>query len=45
MRGLQPTDIWLAIVVGHLTRATLSVVRFRQQKWRNIQVDIEPARP
>jgi Na+-driven multidrug efflux pump len=44
-RGLQPTDIWVAIVVGHLTRATLSVARFRQQKWRNIAVDIEPARP
>jgi len=44
-RGLQPTDIWLAIVVGHFTRATLSVLRFRQQKWRNIAVDIEPARP
>src|SRR5687768_12879349 len=44
-RGLQPTDIWLAIVIGHFTRATLSVLRFRQQKWRNIAVDIEPARP
>jgi len=44
-RGLQPTDIWLAIVVGHFTRATLSVMRFRQGKWRNIAVDIEPARP
>jgi Na+-driven multidrug efflux pump len=43
-RGLQPTDIWLAIVLGHVTRATLSVLRFRQEKWRNIQVDIEPAR-
>ena len=44
-RGLQPTDIWLAIVVGHFTRASLSVIRFRQGKWRNIAVDIEPARP
>jgi putative MATE family efflux protein len=44
-RGLQPNDIWLAIVIGHLTRATLSVARFRQEKWRNIEVDIEPARP
>jgi hypothetical protein len=35
----------MAIVVGHVTRATLSVARFRQQKWRNIEVDIEPARP
>jgi putative MATE family efflux protein len=45
MRGLQPADIWLAIVLGHLTRAVLSVLRFRQGKWRSIAVDIEPARP
>jgi putative MATE family efflux protein len=44
-RGLQPTDIWLAIVVGHFSRMVLSVMRFRQGKWRNIAVDIEPARP
>src|SRR5215204_2628861 len=44
-RGLQPTDIWLAIVAGHFTRASLSVLRFRQEKWRNIAVDIEAARP
>jgi putative MATE family efflux protein len=44
-RGLEPTDIWLAIVVGHFTRASLSVLRFKQGKWRNIAVDIEPARP
>jgi putative MATE family efflux protein len=43
-RGLRSTDIWLAIVLGHLTRATLSLARFRQGKWRNIAVDIEPAR-
>jgi putative MATE family efflux protein len=44
-RGLQPADIWMSIVLGHVTRATLSVLRFRQQKWRAIVVDIEPARP
>jgi putative MATE family efflux protein len=44
-RGLQPADIWLAIVIGHVTRCSLSVARFRQQKWRNIAVDIESARP
>ena len=44
-RGLEPSDIWRAIVIGHVTRATLSFVRFRQQKWRTIEVDIEPARP
>jgi Na+-driven multidrug efflux pump len=43
-RGLEPGDIWLAIVLGHLTRATLSVVRFRQGRWRHLSVDIEPAR-
>jgi putative MATE family efflux protein len=41
MRGLRPGDIWLAIVLGHLTRAVLSVLRFRQGKWRHIAVDIE----
>ena len=44
-RGLQATDIWLAIVAGHFIRASLSVMRFKQGKWRNIAVDIEPARP
>src|SRR6202158_4659272 len=29
-RGLHPGDIWLAIVIGHFTRALLSVLRFRQ---------------
>jgi putative MATE family efflux protein len=43
-RGLRPADIWLAILLGHFTRATLSVIRFRQGKWRDIVVDIEPAR-
>jgi putative MATE family efflux protein len=43
-RGLQPGDIWLAIVLGHLTRAVLSVGRFRQGKWRHIAVDIGSAR-
>jgi putative MATE family efflux protein len=43
--GLDPSHIWTAIVVGHATRATLSLVRFRQGKWRSIAVDIEPARP
>jgi putative MATE family efflux protein len=44
VRGLQPTDIWLAIVLGHATRSTLSVLRFKQEKWRQIEVDIAPAR-
>jgi Na+-driven multidrug efflux pump len=45
MGRLEPTTIWTAVVIGHVTRCVLSVARFRQQKWRNIQVDIEPARP
>lgn len=44
-RGLQPGDIWLAILLGHGTRAVLSVLRFRQGRWRSIAVDIEPASP
>ena len=43
-RDLLPADIWLAIVLGHMARAGLSVVRFRQGKWRNIAVDIGTAR-
>jgi putative MATE family efflux protein len=42
--GLEPLDIWLAILLGHVTRCLLSVLRFRQGKWRSIHVDIEPAR-
>ncbi|MEE8147182.1 MAG: MATE family efflux transporter [Longimicrobiales bacterium] len=42
--SLQPADIWLAIVIGHATRCILSVGRFKQEKWRHIEVDIEPAR-
>jgi len=44
LRELQPFDIWSAILVGHATRCLLSVVRFRQGKWRDIRVEIEPAR-
>ena len=43
-RGLEAPDIWLAIVLGHVMRASLSVIRFRQGKWRDIAVDIGPAR-
>jgi putative MATE family efflux protein len=43
-RALQPTDIWMAIVLGHLTRCVLSIARFRQGKWRHIKVEIEGAR-
>jgi putative MATE family efflux protein len=36
---LDPIDIWLAILAGHATRCVLSVIRFRQGKWRSIKVD------
>src|SRR5205085_11085818 len=38
---LDPIDIWIAILVGHVTRCTLSVLRFNQGKWRSIAVDID----
>ena len=44
IRPLRSTDIWLAIVLGHLTRCVLSVLRFRQGKWRHIKVEVEGAR-
>ena len=40
MGDLQPSLIWTAIVLGHITRCTLSVWRFRQRKWVQIAVDI-----
>jgi Na+-driven multidrug efflux pump len=43
-RRLEPTDIWLAIVLGHLARCVLTVMRFKQGKWRHIKVEIEGAR-
>ncbi len=39
-RTLQPNDIWMAILSGHISRAVFSFFRFRQEKWRNITVDI-----
>jgi putative MATE family efflux protein len=38
---LEPIHIWVAILAGHITRCTLSVIRFLQGKWRNIAIDIE----
>lgn len=39
-RGLTAGDIWLAIVAEHITRAGLSILRFRQGKWREIEVKV-----
>jgi Na+-driven multidrug efflux pump len=41
---LDPSDIWLAIVLGHLTRATLSVSVFKRERWRDIRVAISSAK-
>ena len=41
---LDPIDIWIAILAGHATRCVLSVIRFRQGKWRAIAVDIDQKR-
>jgi putative MATE family efflux protein len=40
---LAPLGIWIAILLGHSSRAVLSIVRFRQGKWRAIQVSAAPA--
>ena len=42
--GLRAPDIWTAIVIGHVLRCTLGVLRFRQGRWRQIKVDIEAPR-
>lgn len=38
---LDPIDIWLAILAGHIARAALSILRFNQGRWRTIKVDID----
>ncbi|MDE0648983.1 MAG: MATE family efflux transporter [Gammaproteobacteria bacterium] len=43
LRGLEPTDVWTAILLGHAARCILSVARYRQGKWRDIRVDIGPS--
>jgi len=37
---LEPLDIWLAILAGHVTRCVLSIWRFNQGQWRKITVEI-----
>ena len=39
---LEATHIWLAILLGHVTRCALSVGKFRQGRWKDIRVDIGP---
>jgi Na+-driven multidrug efflux pump len=38
---LDPIDIWVAILIGHATRCLLSLVRFKQGRWRTIAVHID----
>lgn len=38
---LEPFDVWIAILAGHMTRCVLSLIRFSQGKWRAISVDLE----
>src|SRR5204863_8825432 len=35
---LRASGVWTASLVGHMTRCLLSLVRFQQGKWRQIQV-------
>jgi Na+-driven multidrug efflux pump len=36
---LTPSGVWTAIVLGHFTRCALTVMRFKQGKWKNIRVE------
>ena len=38
--GLEAHHIWLAILLGHMTRCVLGVMRFRRGHWRGIEVEI-----
>jgi Na+-driven multidrug efflux pump len=37
---LEAHHIWLAILLGHMTRCALSVAKFRQGRWQHITVEI-----
>jgi putative MATE family efflux protein len=39
--GLEAWHIWSAILAGHIARCILSMLRFRQGKWRSIKVEME----
>jgi putative MATE family efflux protein len=42
---LEAIHIWIAILLGHVVRCVLSVVRFHQGRWRSIVVDIDARQP
>ena len=39
MGRLEASGVWTAILLGHVTRCVLSVIRFRQGQWRHIVVE------
>lgn len=39
--SLEAWHIWFAILAGHFARCFLSIIRFNQGKWENIEVDID----
>lgn len=43
LRPLVPSDVWLAIVMGHALRCALSIWRFRQGKWQKIVIGVKAA--
>jgi putative MATE family efflux protein len=38
---LDPIHIWFAILAGHATRCLMSILRFKQGRWRMISVGID----
>ena len=42
-RALESTDVWGAILAGHILRCVLSVARFEQGRWVHIKVHIDEA--
>ena len=38
--GLEARHIWIAILLGHVTRCFMSTGRFRRGHWRRIEVEI-----
>jgi putative MATE family efflux protein len=41
---LEPIDVWVAILAGHVVRCALSALRFEQGRWREISVEIGAGR-
>lgn len=43
--ALEPSDIWLAILAGHATRALLSMGRFHQGRWKGMVLTLQGGQP